>query len=187
MESLPCGARWRLRAALGLLLCLATASPRIAAAEPSRAQALTAAVVYKIAKFAAWPTEAAVAADGTFHLCYIGSASGLDEALEKLSGRQLDGREVRVQHIHTIEFPTRDCQLLFVTDVAATELADLLKPLKKRPVLTISDIQGFAAAGGMLELTRRNGKLGFIIHIGRQPRGWAAAGRTPAQARHPAR
>ncbi len=45
------------------------------------------------------------------------------------------------------------------------ELEKILQDIKNRPILTISDIKGFAEAGGMIELLEHDGSIHFIVNI----------------------
>lgn len=150
-----------LMAALVLVLW----SPTTAASDESREQMLKAAVVYKVAKFATWPQGEEVGEDGGFHLCHLGHSASMRHALSGLAGKELAGNEVHMPHGEENAAQIDECQLVFITDLARDELVGVLAPLKNRPILTISDVAGFAESGGMLELVRRDGKLGFVINL----------------------
>jgi adenylate cyclase len=54
---------------------------------------------------------------------------------------------------------------LYVAGLSVTQLAGLVAELRESPVLTISNIDGFASAGGMTQFFFEHGQLRFRIHL----------------------
>lgn len=124
---------------------------------------LKTAYVYNFAKFVRWP-EGAPAGDSALSLCVAGS-DDLADALVRLRGRLVRGRPLTVQYLNGGQVP-RHCQMLYVAASVQPYLADLLQPVRGQPVLTISELPGFARSGGVIELYREGSRLRFIINLG---------------------
>lgn len=113
-------------------------------------------------KYAEWPEPALPPA--TLVVCSTGSAS-LGGKLELLQGRQALGREIRVRApARPAEW--RECQLLFVPADDAARVDAVLRAVGQWPVLTVSDAPDFAAAGGIIGLRERTGRIRFDINQG---------------------
>jgi hypothetical protein len=56
------------------------------------------------------------------------------------------------------------CQIIFINRSERERLAELLAAVARTPVLTVSDMQGFVAQGGMIGFTAVNGTTGFEIN-----------------------
>ena len=55
------------------------------------------------------------------------------------------------------------CDMVYVHSVKNMDVAEVLKKLQKKPVLTISDSDDFAYQGGVVELFRTGSKIRFAI------------------------
>ena len=54
--------------------------------------------------------------------------------------------------------------MLFIADSEQRRLSAVLSMLRQVPTLTVSDIDGFARGGGMLEMVMDQSRLGFIAN-----------------------
>jgi hypothetical protein len=123
--------------------------------------ALKAAFVYNFAKFTEWPADAVPAA-GPFVMCVVGDVH-LGEELERtVKGRVVAGRSIAVSVLAPIA-PQGACHVLYVSRITADEAAQIVAALSNAPVLTISDIPGFARRGGMAQFFFENSQLRFGI------------------------
>ena len=125
--------------------------------------ALKAAFIYNFAKFTEWPADL-LPARAPFTICVLGDAAVAD-AVERLSrDRTLSGRPIKV-------FRAADagslpgCQVLYLSKVPAARAAVALASARGVPVLTLSDNEGFMAAGGIAELYFEHGQLRFDIDL----------------------
>ena len=60
---------------------------------------------------------------------------------------------------------THDCHILFISRSEANNLNRILENLVSSPLLTVSDIDSFAANHGMIELARKSSKTQLIINL----------------------
>jgi hypothetical protein len=123
---------------------------------------LKAVFIYNFAKFAHWPDDAWAAGETTLVLCVAGSDE-LAVTLERLAGQSVGGRSVVVRPY--AEGPAGEsCKLLYIAGSEHRHFAGLLEPVAPHPVLTISQIRGFADMGGMIQLYRDKDRVRFKIN-----------------------
>ena len=79
-------------------------------------------------------------------------------------GQKLQGQVVSVERLASPPPGPANCQIVFVSRSEGANLAAVLAALASVPALTISDIDGFAAAGGMIELATTDSKIRFQIN-----------------------
>jgi hypothetical protein len=147
-----------------IALCLlATLGNQVFAQEPQEADEYEAktAFVYAFAKFVSWPGEGAHVTQDSF---VIGTMAGTPFArsLASLLGKRIHDRPVQIRELddashfepcQVMLFGLRELQLMFATE-----------PHLAHAVLTIGEDDGFAEAGGVLQLTFVDEHLGFIVN-----------------------
>jgi len=145
---------------LGVSVALALAA--VPSSGASR-EAFKAAMIYRLATFVAWPESAL--GDGSFVIGVLG-ASDVAGQLKELSGAQtIGGRPIEVRRIDGAA-QLGGCVLVFVGQDRGGELEEVLSRASGRSLLTVSDVEGFASRGGMIELVRDGRKLKFEVHRG---------------------
>ena len=145
--------------ALGLLVA---ALPALAS-EPSREDRIKAAIVYKVGKFVEWPSSAFASPETPIKVCLLGEDAFAD-ALSSMTGRSVQGRRIDFQVIELASLSQAGaCHILFLPRSASGRAASVVRQLTGKPVLTISDIPGFAHSGGMISLVRAGNRIGFEI------------------------
>lgn len=115
--------------------------------------------IYNFMKFVEWP-EGSVAQD--YIVCVLGS-NPFGNVVNSLGGKTIRGRGVRVVNDVQLE-QTKYCHVVFVSRSESGRLMPSLLRMRRLPLLTISDIEGFAAKGGVIELsTSRAGEISFRV------------------------
>jgi hypothetical protein len=148
-----------------VLVALLVAAPlrpaRVAAAgNDARADELKAAYLFNFAKLVEWP--ASTPAD-TLTICFVG-ASGVHDAFARAAGaKQVGARRIVVKPVGGAPEPHAGCDVLYFEASLAggAQHAETAAPA----ALTISDAQGFAAQGGMIELFSEGNRLRFNINL----------------------
>jgi hypothetical protein len=133
-------------------------------ATPATAQvderALKAAYLFNFIQFTQWP----VPPDEPFRLCVLGTTP-LDEQLKKLEGKPvLGGLHVSLRHVAPKE-SLAGCHALYVDDTQRSQVDEVLSRLAGAPVLTITDGDGLADKGVMIEIHKREARLGFEVNL----------------------
>lgn len=134
------------------------------AGDAGREARIKAAVVYKLAKFVEWPASSFEHALSPLRLCLLGDTP-LANALQSAAGRTVRDHPVTVSR--TDDLAAGDhCHLLYVSRAEQQRLPAILARLADRPVLSVSEIEGFAQRGGIVGLIRRGKRLGFQVNVG---------------------
>ncbi len=147
-----------------VVACLLAAFIGFAAATPAADLASEAAVkaafVYNFAKFVEWQTPTDAAATDV-KICVAGVDGELAATMAALEGKPVQTRTVSIRR----EAKVGDldaCQILLV-GAGARALADASRG--KAGLLTVSDVKGFAGAGGVIELFTEDGKMRFEVNL----------------------
>lgn len=116
---------------------------------------LKTAYLFHFAELAEWPSVMPVT------ICLQGS-SQIREYLPALEGQAIHGQPVYVRFDQQADLG--DCRILFLSDSSALT-PSLMERAKNKHVLLVSDIEGFARKGGMVEFTLRDNKLKLVINL----------------------
>jgi YfiR/HmsC-like len=139
-------------------IALAAFAPHAAAQVDERA--LKAAYLFNFIQFTQWP----VAPEEPFRLCVLGRTP-MDDHLARLEGKPvLGGLHIAVRHIGPRESFT-GCHALYVDDSHRALVDEVLMRLASAPVLTITDGNGLADRGLMIEIQKRDARLGFEVNL----------------------
>jgi hypothetical protein len=124
--------------------------------------ALKAAFLYNFVKFTDWPAEAAPS-DAAIRLCVLGDEA-VGTALEQtVKNRQVDGHPLTMARVN-LDGALRSCHLLYVTGLDRRRSMQLMERVQGAPVFTVSDLEAFAALGGVGQLFVENGKMRFALN-----------------------
>jgi len=155
-----------LRCAGSLLLALffALACPASLRAENvlQREYEIKAAYIYNFINYIDWPQNAFPATGGTITIGVVGQ-NQFSAALEVLNGKQVKGRTVALKQITDIK-DLDQCQIVFINASEKSHLPELLGKLKDARVLTVSEIDGFAQQGGIINFISEHNKVRFEIN-----------------------
>ncbi len=148
-------------AALALLvLCL----PGLVAAEATQKELdVKAACLLNFARFIDWPPvpTSGEAADLVIGVLGDDPYGPILDAMVR--GETVAGRHIaihRSQHVLDL----RDCQMIYISSSEKARIAGILHDLGQLPILTVSDIDGFCHAGGIIQFTRVGSKIRFMIN-----------------------
>jgi YfiR/HmsC-like len=120
------------------------------------------AYVFNFIKFVEWPDKAIKTGD-KLRLCVIGNDE-LFASLSSLGGRRVGQYELQVVHIDSNP-AWNACNVLYIGEHEQRRLVPIIKSLGAAPVLTISDIPGFAERGGGIGLLNRNDRMLFEVNL----------------------
>lgn len=146
-------------------------SVSVRAEEPTqREYELKAAVLYHIIEYVEWPTEALTNRASTLQLGLVGDIP-FPGAIELLNGKTVQGRKLLVKRVSAPEEAT-GCQVLFIGGSEKARLSKIVNEVRNRPILTVSEVEGFAErGGGMINLVAGPNRI--IMEINRQTTGQA--------------
>lgn len=117
-----------------------------------------AAFLFKVIDFVTWPNNGNIK-----KICVYGENQFKNYLQEIANARNKDNSIV----LHyTQDFKTiNDCHILFIGQSEKYQLSNLLHHLKKKPILTVSDIRKFAYKKGMIELDIHSRKRNFKLKM----------------------
>ena len=129
----------------------------------SRENRVKAAFVYNFIKFVQWPATTFVNEHDPFIIAFVGRNS-FGDALNSVNNKSVRNRKLAVKQFASIQDLTK-CHLLFIGASENKKLARIFRHIKTLAVLTVSDIQGFAQHGGIIELTKVANRVRFKINV----------------------
>lgn len=157
---LPVLARWLIAA--GALLASSFAAP--AGPAISREYQIKAVFLFNFAQFVEWPPAALAEPGAPLVVGVLGEdpfGSYLDDTVR---GETVAGRPLLVRRYRRVEDVTA-CHILFIAASESGRCDTILAALRHRPILTVSDLAGFAGRGGMIELFTDKSKVRLRIDL----------------------
>lgn len=163
MTPVPTAARHRGAIALIAVLLVAVTSTTFAQSTVPRIEQVEAAYLVNFVRYTEWPADRFAGGDSPYFIDVIGDAAladaiaGVATAAPPINGRRVVVRRIRctateVAALTRCLAPNADGHVLFIGNSESERVAALLAHVRNRPVLTVSDIEGFADFGGMLGL-----------------------------------
>ncbi|MGZ4998659.1 MAG: YfiR family protein [Methylomonas sp.] len=145
----------RLPKRLLLVISLSTMAGLVEGGIINREFQLKAVYLFHFAELAEWPSSLPMT------ICLQG-ASPIRHYLPALEGQLIDGNPVHVLLDQSLGLG--DCRILFLSDIEALTPA-LREGANAQHVLLVSDVEGFAEKGGMVQFTLRDNKLKLVINL----------------------
>ncbi len=106
--------------------------------------------LFNFALFFTWPDYTFKHPSQAFRICILGqNPYGIDLELV-VENETVEGHQVIVQPIRSV-YRSQHCQMLFVSQSEQYRLANIFAYIQRYPILSVSDIKGFAQQGGMIE------------------------------------
>lgn len=159
LASVRCTCGFLLMALFAALVC---STGLCAESATQREYEIKAAYLYNFINYIDWPENAFPAPGGTITVGVVGQ-SPFAPALEVLNGKQIKGRTVALKQI-TDTKDLDQCQIVFINSSEKARLPELLAKLKDLRVLTVSEIDGFAEQGGIINFISEHNKVRFEIN-----------------------
>jgi len=157
-------------------LCAIFVSVIFVLAAPSQAQVskeyqLKAVLLWRLAQFTQWPSNAFESADSPVVICVLGE-NPFGGALEAaVRGETAHGRRLAVQRHRSID-QIRDCHILFITGAGPRQAKEITAALAGRSVLTVADGDTLASTyEAMIQFVIEENKIKLRIN----PKAAAAA------------
>jgi hypothetical protein len=134
---------------------------------PSYAQSPTeqqvkAVYVYNFVNFVEWPESAFEKSSGSFVIGIAGSETYSKLIEELVKGETYQGRSIEVRNIADQEI-AKSCHVLFI-DHTCPIVNQLIAATKGKPILTVSEVDDFLTAGGMVRFFLEQSKVRIEIN-----------------------
>jgi hypothetical protein len=141
---------------------MAILSQRVAADDPSEYQ-VKAVFIFNFSHFVEWPSASFAAPADPFVIGVLGDdpfGARLDEAVRN---ERVGEHPIVVRRLRDAGEPC-NCQILFIARSLTAQLAKILEVARQRPVLTVSEIDGAAQRGVMIEFVTENNRIRLRIN-----------------------
>ena len=126
---------------------------------------LKAVFVYNFTKgFITWPKTVFSNEHSPLRICVLGEdpfGPTIDEVVKGQTTRE--NRTLIVERLENTSH-LGGCQIVFVSRSEQSQVKEMLTEIKHSPILTISDIEGFAQQGGMIEFFMLQDKVKLAIN-----------------------
>ena len=123
-----------------------------------------AAFLYNFTKFVEWPDSVFTESQSAITIGILGDDPFGKDIDNLITGEIIKGKKLNVKRFSRDQNYT-DCQILFISDSEKDYLDSILKQLKKRPILNVSDIEKFAERGGIINFVIYQNRVRFEINI----------------------
>lgn len=124
--------------------------------------ALKAAYLYQFTHFISWPAN--TVPPHYFNICLLGD-NPFGSALDNLQQEARKGKQVKTLRVETAA-ELEICQVLYISASESQRRDALLGEVTRQPnMLTVSDMAGFAGAGGMIQFVMEGKHVRFAINI----------------------
>lgn len=141
---------------LCLLFLLAAPIAQAAESLELTEQKIKAGLVYNFLKYVEWPDSAFTQSSG-MQVCLLGG-DPFGGNLNPMQGRSVNHRAIAVRRIDDAE-SARECHLLVIDVAHEKKWPSIKAALNGASLLTVSDFEGFAGQGGMIEFKSRESRV----------------------------
>lgn len=146
--------------ALGLGILLRGAS----GAEAPTEYQVKAVFVYNFSRFVEWPPQTFTAPNEPFVIGILGGDPFGERLDEAVRGEQIDQHPLLVRRFRNLG-EIGDCRILFIDRSESAQLEQILAALDHRGTLTVSDLDGSAERGAMIQFTTQNNRIRLRINV----------------------
>ena len=148
---------------IGIFLCFPTLRLFSQAATQHEYE-LKAAVLYHIIEYVDWPADSFSNNAPVLEIGLLGQIP-FAKALEVLDGKTVQKRKIVIKQI-TDPREALHCNVLFIGASEKPRLSRIVGDLNNRPILTVSEVEGFADKEGMVNLVAGPNRI--VMEINRE-------------------
>jgi YfiR/HmsC-like len=164
MAVLNLNARHRLAGfGLVLFLLLPGGGTNLFAQATSKEYQIKAAFLFNFIQFVQWPPTVFKNADDPFRIGVLGQ-DPFNAALEDtVQGETISNHKIIVEHAMQVD-DLKNCELVFISKSEKKHVPEILSALDDKPILTVSEIEGFAERGGGINFYLEGKKVRFEVN-----------------------
>lgn len=131
-------------------------------ADESGEYMLKAAFLYNFAIFTSWPGRSM----DNFNLCIYGKDPFNRDFDALMQKKNVNERKVIIHRMNTTD-QLDQCQLVFISRAAISDLAGVINSIQDKPVLTVADSPGVSEQGVVLNMNVKDDKITFEANLNR--------------------
>ncbi|MGH8291028.1 MAG: YfiR family protein [Steroidobacteraceae bacterium] len=151
-------------AARRLALLFALWAMTCAFASPTPEYQVKAAFLFNFSQFVSWPPQAFGSANAPIVIAVLGQDPFGPDLDAMVNGQRVGGHPFLVRHYRDVA-EVDGCHILFIDRSESTQLPGILQTLRGRAILTVSDINGSAQSGVMIDLITQNQHVHMHINL----------------------
>jgi len=121
---------------------------------------IKAAFLYDLIKTTGWPSGPS---SHTVQICVVGS-DPFGAAWRSIEGKPVGSRKLHIEARDSGQ-SFSDCNVLFIGDSEQGRVSQIIVGLGRSPILTVSEIAGFAKVGGIIRLMNVDNRLHFKVNL----------------------
>jgi hypothetical protein len=126
--------------------------------------------LFNFLKFVEWPSRVATNANGPWVIGIIGDNPIGNELPQIITGKTIQGHELQVRRFQNGE-DLHVCRAVFISASERKHLPSILANLRGSSVLTVGDMDGFLAFGGMIRFVKGDKAMKIAINAEATDRG----------------
>jgi hypothetical protein len=123
-----------------------------------------AAFLFNFTKFVEWPDSSFRDAQAPLVIGIVGDDPFGDSLPRIVAGQKAQGRSISIVKYRRGD-DLRHTHVLFIGASERQHSAEILSGLQDASVLTVSDIDGFAEAGGVMQFVIQENRVHFIVNL----------------------
>jgi YfiR/HmsC-like len=120
--------------------------------------------LFNFAKYTYWPAEVFPDTNSMITIGVLGDAQLSSDLAKIVAGKTVNGRKI-VAVPMDLESNFKVCQILFIGDSHKKFQAEILAKVKGQPVLTVGESEDFNDRGGVIQFTKREGKVRLEVNL----------------------
>jgi len=126
-------------------------------------QQLKAVFVFHFSHFVTWPAESFATATEPFVIAVLGGDAIAAQVEEAVRDEKLDAHPLVVRRLRPgEEIPA--CRILYIDRSLGAQLEQTLAQVKQRDTLIVSDLEGAARRGAIIELANEKNRIKLVIN-----------------------
>lgn len=155
-----------LRSTTLALLCAVMIHGAVAhsASPPATEQQVKAVFVYNFTHFAEWPPERFASPTEPLVIGVLGSDDFAEQLGEAVRGERVGEHPLEVRRLRGTD-ELGQCHILYIDRAEAASLEPTLRQLTGRGTLTVSDVDGSARRGAMIEFARSGSRIRLLVNV----------------------
>jgi hypothetical protein len=154
----------RVNRSIALILLLVFGLGLPAFGQVSREYQLKAVFLFNFAQFTEWPTNAFASPDSPLVIGILGNDPFGPYLDETVKNETVHGRKIVVERFRRLE-EIQTCHILYIGELEERHLDSIVRELKGKPVLTVSDIPNAAIRGVIIRFLTERNKIRFRINV----------------------
>ncbi len=124
---------------------------------------LKAAYLYQFTKFTQWPSRQFVNKTTPIRICVLGR-NPFGDLLDSFSSRESQHRQLLIKYLSSLQ-NIASCHVVFISKSEEKRLTQILSRIANSPVLSVSDMEGFAKRGGIIGFVPKSRRIGIEINV----------------------